>query len=276
MISIIISSYIPSYYEAIEKNIAETCGVPFEIIQIKNPNLMGICEAYNLGAKKAKYENFLFLHEDTEFSTVNWGSILIKTLQIKGCGIVGIVGSNYVPNVPFAWWDLYENNFSHYIQYDGEKLIGDYNLDEDINVNVVDGVFMAVKRSIFQEYEFNENISGYHGYDLEFSINVANSYQNIISSKIKLAHFSYAVNTLNKHWLDSMIDCRQFYSIPKNQIVDKKRELFSFLKMYEYLKKFNYKKKDVVFLLVKYSNFSKIGLNGLRRSLNILLSELRT
>ncbi|HBR11511.1 MAG TPA: hypothetical protein DD740_04740 [Chryseobacterium sp.] len=73
MLSIIISSYQPDYFAALEKNIAETCGIPYEIVKIDNPGVMGICEAYNKGAALAQYENLLFLHEDVEFETKDWG-----------------------------------------------------------------------------------------------------------------------------------------------------------------------------------------------------------
>ena len=71
MLSIIISSYQPHYYTALEKNIAATCGVEYELIKIDNPGLMGLCQAYNKGAEKAKYEYLLFLHEDVNVLTVN-------------------------------------------------------------------------------------------------------------------------------------------------------------------------------------------------------------
>ena len=50
MISIVISSYQPHFFAALEKNIVETIGVTYEIVQIYNPGTMGICEAYNKGA----------------------------------------------------------------------------------------------------------------------------------------------------------------------------------------------------------------------------------
>ncbi|WHF50508.1 glycosyltransferase [Chryseobacterium gotjawalense] len=274
MLSIIVSSYQPALFTALEKNIAETCGIPYELIKIDNPNLMGIFEAYNKGASAAIYDNLLFLHEDVEFRTKNWGIVLIESLKQKNAGIIGVLGSDYVPNVPFAWWDLYENNFSHYTQYEHGKLIGDYNLLEDKKVTVIDGVFMATTITVFEKFKFNEHLSGYHAYDIEFSINVAHYYQNMVTSKIKIAHFSYAVQTLDKDWMDKMIFCRQFYTVPNTQLVIKKKELYSFLKFFAYLKEFDFPKKNIIFLLLKYSKFSKIGLRGLITSYKIILKEI--
>ena len=72
MLSIIISSYQPEFYLALEKNIAESIGIPYEIMKIDNPGIMGICEAYNRGAEKAQYDFLLFLHEDVLFETQDW------------------------------------------------------------------------------------------------------------------------------------------------------------------------------------------------------------
>lgn len=274
MLSIIISSYQPHYFSALEKNIAETIGIPYEIIKIDNPGKVGICEAYNSGASKANFDYLLFLHEDAEFRTVNWGKHLVNSLNQKNAGVIGVLGSDYIPNVPFAWWDLYENNFSHYTQFENNKLIGDYNLTEDKNVKIIDGVFMAVKNTVFNKFKFNEKIQGYHGYDVVFSANVAAEYQNLVTSKIKIAHFSYALNGLNKDWMDTMIRSRRLYTMPADQLTNKKKELFSFLQFYSYLKKFSYSKTETVALLIKYAEYSKIGLHGLRVAGRLIFKEI--
>ncbi|AYO58561.1 hypothetical protein CO230_10815 [Chryseobacterium sp. 6424] len=274
MLSIIISSYQPHYFSALEKNIAETVGVPYELIKVDNPDLMSICEAYNLGAAKARFENMLFLHEDVEFRTQNWGEIVVNYLRKRNIGIIGVLGSDYVPNVPFAWWNLFENNFSHYTQYENGTLIGDYNLTENKKASVIDGVFMAVRKEVFNEFRFNDKISGFHGYDVVFSLNVVAKYQNIVISNIKIAHFSYAVNSLNREWMDTLIHSRKFYSVPRGQQINKKKEVFSFLKFYAYLKQFSYPKTKIIVYLLKYSKFSTLGFRGLLKSSKLIFKEI--
>lgn len=73
MISIIISSYNKDYYSQFIENVEKTIGVPYEIIQILNIGAMGVCEAYNKGARQAKFEYLVFCHEDITFETKNWG-----------------------------------------------------------------------------------------------------------------------------------------------------------------------------------------------------------
>ena len=124
MLSIRISSYQPQFYSALEKNIAETIGIPYEIIKIDNPNLMGICEAYNKGASLSKYDYLLFVHEDVIFHTKEWGQKLINHLKLENVGVIGVAGSNYVPIAPIGWY-LPDNsyNFLNYIQNDKNGLL---------------------------------------------------------------------------------------------------------------------------------------------------------
>lgn len=88
MLSIIVSSYQKDNFSNFTKNISETIGIGFnyEIIAIENPGLMGICEAYNKGAKKSVYSNLLFIREDVLFTTQNWGELLMRHLEQPNCG----------------------------------------------------------------------------------------------------------------------------------------------------------------------------------------------
>ena len=250
MLSIIISSYQPDYFTALEKNIAETCGVPYEIIKVDNQGIMGICEAYNEGAEKAIYDYLLFLHEDVLFETINWGEILTKYFENPNRGVIGVAGSNYIPNVPFAWWDNFENEYRNMQQYIKGGTIREYKLQKDEKVYSLDGVFMACTKEIFRQYHFDENIKGFHSYDLNFSIRVGNVYQNLVSSKIMIRHFSEG--TKNKDWFINLVNYRKTFQKPDLQAVDKKKEAYFFLKYINYLKEFNITAAEKRKLLLPY------------------------
>lgn len=206
MLSIIISSYQPHYYTALEKNIAETCGVPYEIIKIDNPGIMGICEAYNKGGAKAQYENLLFLHEDIHFHTLNWGVKLILHLQQPETGLIGVAGGTYIPVAPSSWTTDKEHNFINIIQNNKErdKPTLSKNIQKNTPVLTIDGVFMSMKKSIFDEFRFSNYLKGYHGYDLDLSLRLSKKYKNYVTSDILIEHFSegnpdenwYKANTL--------------------------------------------------------------------------------
>lgn len=203
MLSIIISSYQPEFYLALEKNIAESIGIPYEIMKIDNPGIMGICEAYNRGAEKAQYDFLLFLHEDVLFETKDWGLILTQLLSKKSIGCVGLAGGDYVSTYPLPWWQNKERRFFHLnqISTNEEKKIN--RLTEHKNVVFLDGVFIACRRNIFLETRFSDYLQGFHGYDMDFSWRASQTHQNIVSHEITLTHFS--AGHPNIEWFKSLI-----------------------------------------------------------------------
>ena len=203
MLSIIISSYQPHYYQALEKNIAETIGIPYEVIKVDNPGKMGICEAYNHGAQKAQYDYLLFLHEDVLFETQNWGLILTQLLSKKSIGCVGLAGGDYVSTYPLPWWQNKERRFFHLNQISTNEEKKITRLTEHKSVIFLDGVFIACRRNIFLETRFSDYLQGFHGYDMDFSWRASQTHQNIVSHEITLTHFS--AGHPNIEWFKSLI-----------------------------------------------------------------------
>ena len=204
MLSIIISSYQPHYYIALEKNIADTIGIPYEIIKIDNNGIMGICEAYNRGAEKAQYDYLLFLHEDVLFDTQNWGLILTQLLSKKSIGCVGLAGGDYVSTYPLPWWQNKERRFFHLNQILPNGSEQNLRIHENKNVVFLDGVFIACRRNIFLETGFSDYLQGFHGYDMELSWRVSQTHQNIVCNEILLTHFS--PGNANFIWFSNIID----------------------------------------------------------------------
>lgn len=223
MLSIIISSYQPHYFSALEKNIAETIGIPYEIIKIDNPGLMGICKAYNQGAAKAKFDYLLFVHEDIEFITQNWGENLLNHLNYPESGIIGLAGCSYIPNVPFAWWDNFEDTSMNILQFDKEQLLYSYAVSEKKTIAALDGVFLSCRKKIWEKYKFSNKLQGFHGYDLDFTIRVANDYNNYIINDITLKHFSDG--KADHNWWKEILRARELYNQPKRIGINKKKEL---------------------------------------------------
>lgn len=205
MLSIIISSYQEQFYTALEKNIAETIGIPYEIIKIDNPNLMGICEAYNKGAAKSKYDYLLFIHEDVLFHTNDWGQKLINHLETDNVGVVGVAGSNYVPKAPSSW-SISDEKYNFCIV--NSKGLDEKRVMSSKRVFALDGVFLAVKKSVYQEFLFDESvIKGFHGYDTDFSLRVATHYHNYVINNVLIEHFSKG--NPDKKWFDNNILIRE-------------------------------------------------------------------
>ncbi len=203
MLSIIISSYNSEYFSALENNIAETCGIPYQIIKIDNTGIMGICEAYNKGAEKAQFENLLFLHEDVEFLTKNWGEILLEEMtKIKDSGCFGVAGAKRKFQMP--------TGFISGIPGEGFRFIRQ-NIKEPpltlqakpITTHIIDGVFIGVKKIIWEQIRFDETISGFHFYDIAFSLETSVQYQNYLITNIDMVHFSKG--NFGNDWIKSCL-----------------------------------------------------------------------
>lgn len=232
MLSIIISSYQKQFYNQLVENIACSIGVDFnyEIIQIWNPNLMSITAAYNLGEEKSKYENLLFLHEDVLFHTKNWGQILVNHLQFENTGIIGMAGSSYVPIAPCSWTVAPDYDFVNIIQ-GNKKQSESFKIatfcENRNKVFAVDGVFLAIKKEKFELFKFNEALTGFHGYDLDFSLRVSKKLQNFVIGDILIEHFSQG--SLDQVWLNSNVNIKLNLGSNFNHKKDSEIEKTTFL-----------------------------------------------
>ncbi len=259
MITIIISSYQPHFYIALEKNIAETCGVTYEIIKIENPGLMGICEAYNKGAQKAKSDYLLFLHEDVLFHSKNWGEKLITHLKNPDTGIIGVAGSNYVPIAPCGWY-VEGYSYVHLLQNvksKEEKIFVNSVTQNRNRVFAMDGVFLAMQKAKAQEFTFDEKISGYHAYDLDISLRLSKKYKNYVVSDIFIEHFSKG--NPNKAFLDGNIVVRKKCGSKFKTVQDSKIEMRCFADfLYFYFKYSGINIRNAL-ITVRFIPISRIG-----------------
>lgn len=227
MISIIVSSYKQGLFETFSTNVAKTIGnIPFELIQIWNPGLMGICEAYNKGAAQATFPYLVFAHEDILFRTNHWGNILIKTFEHDPeIGLVGVLGSKYKAYIYSGW----ASGFGTYSQMihnaDGlrfySKKVNDVatslNLLErdeadaysyvanDLHtesVTAIDGMFMATTAKVFADIRFDQHtFRHFHCYDIDYSLQVFKKYKVVVSYNILIEHFSSG--TFDNNWLEN-------------------------------------------------------------------------
>lgn len=199
MISIVVCSINESYLEKLVKNIAETIGCQFELLIEKNEANKGICSVYNTKALLAKFDFLIFMHEDVKFDSKNWGHIVVNNFQDENVGIVGLSGSIYKSYHPGVWSASQKSLYRISGKYYNDQKIS----NESINyrVAVVDGCFIAVRKNIFNQYKFDENLKNFHGYDIDFSLNIAQRYLNIVIANIDFVHFSSG--NQNLEWLKS-------------------------------------------------------------------------
>jgi len=201
LISLIICSKNQNEFEFISANIFKTIGCEYELLSYDNSNeSRSLTYVYNLLVNKAKYPFIIFLHEDVEFLSINWGTTICQILKNKNIGLLGLSGSVYKSNYPGVWS---ASNKSTY-RISGEKSILEFSNEKNyFNVAVIDGCFMATKKELILLYPFDYNLSGFHCYDLDLSINIGQHYDVAVTKNICFRHYSNGIQ--NKDWLISSL-----------------------------------------------------------------------
>ena len=216
MISIVVCSIDSKLYYSFENNISATVGVDYEIIRIdNNVEKLSICKAYNKGAKLAKYDVLIFIHEDVIFKTPNWGQLLMYHFySLENIGIVGLLGSVFKTKALSTWWQESIEGFdprrTKFIQSHKYSNLPIYNVEHNPNnelfseVVCLDGVFLSMKKNIWQQTPFDESLlTGFHGYDLDISLSVNNKFKNYVVFDILIEHLSEG--KYDESWFVEMI-----------------------------------------------------------------------
>ena len=207
MLSIIICSRSSQLPDALVQNIAETVGVDYELLVIDNSSsTYSIFSAYNEGVMRSRGNVICFMHEDIMFYSKDWGRKAIDRFRDENIGVVGVVGSNYMPQCPAGWWmtstigheqkEVFENG-------NVKKSLVEYSkqvTSEEFAV-VVDGFWFCMPRRVFELVKFDDvRFDGFHCYDNDICMQVINcGYKIVVARDILIEHKSEGV--LNKQWV---------------------------------------------------------------------------
>lgn len=201
MISIIICSRKSDIPFVLKENIQSTIGVEYEVIVIDNSeNLYSIFAAYNEGIRRSRFPFLCFVHEDVYFHTENWGKNLVTHLSDEETGIIGVAGGKLMTRIPTSW--SVNGSFINIVQHKKQKKIHHIKFPHDFLENrqtaiLLDGVFLAARSKLFEKIYFDENISGFHGYDLDICAqSIIACYKNYVVYDILLEHFSFGNRTM--------------------------------------------------------------------------------
>ena len=194
MLSIIVCSKEESLFEKLKINIINTIGYNFvhEILHIKNQFIkMPISKVYNEMAQIAKYSYLLFIHEDLLFNNNNWGYALINVLEDQNIGVVGLAGTQYMSNYMGTWPNLSKFTRENIWNYTHHYYQNPNNVSND-EVVVLDGVFLACKKNVWEKVHFSEYLTGFHCYDMDFCIKIKQYLQLkcVVTYEIEVNHFS--------------------------------------------------------------------------------------
>lgn len=212
MVSVIICSKDLTRAQRLADNVRDTVGVPFELIIADNSSgSRGICQVYNETAGSASFDILCFVHEDVLFETNNWGRRLKEYLSEKKTGLIGIAGGDTRSIVPSSWYVPAKSNNIHVVQHyryrnaqpEHIAIFGDPN-NRPYRVAALDGVFLCTTKEIFSLYQFDPVCCpGFHGYDIDYSLQVSTTHDLLAVPDILIHH--YSEGKPDRKWLASAI-----------------------------------------------------------------------
>lgn len=181
-----------------EDHVRRTIGMNSEYIRIDNRgNRYGLAAAYNEGVSKSSGEVIVFVHEDVFVLTENWGKILQdKFSENPALGLVGVAGTTALSKRAGSWASTGKQFIKGHVVHelknkDGQilSLYSEHKMDSE--VVAVDGLFFAVRRSLFDTISFDaKTFDHFHFYDLDICMQVIKTHKIIVTYDILVKHLS--------------------------------------------------------------------------------------
>jgi hypothetical protein len=199
MISVIVCTAQEEEAAAVhERNVVKTIGAPVEYLRIDNRgSASGICSAYNRGARAARGNLLVFVHDDAFFMQPGWGAVLNgKFSNDRTLGMLGVAGTQYLCRDRMSWtaagMPYMKGRVVHDIASSGEFFMSAFSTEPgDSEVVAVDGLFLAIRRDLFGRIRFDEeNFDGYHFYDLDICMQVRRTHSIAVTWDILIKHCS--------------------------------------------------------------------------------------
>ncbi len=197
-ISVIVCSYRSDLAEEHRKNVLETIGYDCEYVRLDNSlGTHGICAAYNKGVELAHGHILAFIHEDVFLTKVGWGKILAEKFRTdNSLGLVGVAGTQYLfADNPF--WGAAKNPFLkgrvlHEVDGGTRRVPVVFSPEYgDSEVVAVDGLFFAMRRSLFDTIRFDDRtFDKFHFYDLDICMQARRTHRLIVTTDISVKHLS--------------------------------------------------------------------------------------
>lgn len=194
-LSIIICSRQKEISKELEKNIASSIGIDYELVVIDNSgNNYSLFSAYNEGVRRSNGEILCFCHEDILFHSDDWGSSVREILSDESIGALGVIGTHFLPNAPMYWWSSpfisqYSlNNDNGMVTMNDTR---DYFHGSIADVVAVDGVCFFIPRRLFTSIRFDDQAySGFHVYDMDICMQIQHCGKRVcVTDVLTIEHF---------------------------------------------------------------------------------------
>tara|TARA_R100000908_G_C3743654_1_gene139548 strand:- start:158 stop:862 length:705 start_codon:yes stop_codon:yes gene_type:complete len=174
-------------------------------------NTYGLCNVYNRYLTKEninKYDCILFVHDDIHIDSINFLTCIRDQFKL-GYDVVGLAGGSKLQiKKPCLWHlmckqDTYSGVVGHYKNKNEyyQTIFG----PTPKEVILLDGLFMAVKtKSIaLNNIQFDENIKGFHHYDLKFCLDCHLAGMRLTTAPIQVIHDSPGLTEFTEEFAKS-------------------------------------------------------------------------
>ena len=184
----------------LRQNLSDTVSHGFEVIGIENIGSFSLAEAYNRGARQAQGAFLCFVHEDIIFCDKEWdGPVLARFEQKPDLGLIGVAGSQLRPDLPIGpFLGLAERDRATYRQPGPDLKMVEQRCTlrpDECAVRVLDGLFLFARREVWERFPFDENVKGFHFYDVDFSFRAANHYRVEVAPGLMIEHLTISPRT---------------------------------------------------------------------------------
>lgn len=156
-------------------------------------NKQGLCEIYNKAlraAYKRDYKTIVFVHDDVYIDSCNFTHKVREGLQSND--VIGLAGGSRIKVEKPLLWHLMTDKRTHSgtVSHRGQYGIAPTFFGPHGPVQLLDGLFLAMKPEIVNTVSFDENITGFHHYDLKFSVDCVQASLKLSTVPIHVIHES--------------------------------------------------------------------------------------
>lgn len=168
--SVVVCSNNPQKFLRLKQNIESL--IPeshLEIVLVSDARNMG--EGYNRGARQASGDILIFCHDDIELLTPDIGYRLADRLDEYD--LLGVAGSTWLRDAKWSSAGLpyARGQVVHELTGRPGFTYSVFGLDDATSggIQVLDGLFLAMRRDFWAENLFDEGYDGFHLYDVDLS-----------------------------------------------------------------------------------------------------------
>jgi len=183
--------------------LSKTSGVSkTEIIPIENNGDYSLTEVYNKILNQSSNDIVVLCHDDIYFDSKNWGAKILNHFKRNSdYGILGLAGTTNMPKSARWWEDFSKMKGIVNHEHEGKKWESKYSSSKGNQLDdvvLVDGLFIVVNKKNIKQ-NFNEEIGGFHFYDVDFSFrNFIDGVKIGVMYDVRVTHKS--IGQTNDQW----------------------------------------------------------------------------